>query len=159
MRLVGSIRFEPPSWFVRSSSSSISPLYPRQDGREAVFVVLWTLIAHLSLLRILYHSRHIPQTLLQRLRELHRAGPTIAVKGRDWEDEAVFPHVVSAPVTIWHHRPVPDDHVVLRGHLQNRSSLHLRYHVINVVARECICLSLFYLFKSRFKHFLMLLWS
>lgn len=105
----------------------LSHLYipAEMDGRLCSRL-LWMLIAHLSLLRILYHSRHIPQTLLQRFRELHRAGSAIAVKGWDWEDEAVFPHVVGASVTIWHHRSVPDDHVVLRSHLQVWSYLHLR---------------------------------
>lgn len=83
------------------------------------------LVEHLSLLGILYHSRHISQTLFQRLRELHRASPAVAVEGRDREDEAVFPHVVGASVTVWHHRPVSDDHVVFRGHLQDRSYFHI----------------------------------
>jgi len=73
--------------------------------------------AHLSLLRILYHSRHVSQTLFQRLRELHRVGPAVAVEGRDREDEAVLSYVVGASVTVRHHRPVSDDHIDLRGYL------------------------------------------
>lgn len=80
--------------------------------------------ARLSLLRIFYHSRHVPQTLLKRLCELHRAGPAVAVEGRDREDKTVLPHVVGAPVAVRHHRPVSDDHVHLCRHLRDKSYLY-----------------------------------
>lgn len=87
--------------------------------------------ARLSLLRILYHSRHVPQTLFQGLRELHRAGPAVAVEGRDREDKAVLLHIVGAPVAVRHHRPVSGDHVVLRGHLWDKACLHFKRHAVS----------------------------
>ncbi|KAL0100390.1 hypothetical protein PUN28_019624 [Cardiocondyla obscurior] len=65
--------------------------------------------------------------LLQRLRELHRTGPAVAMERRDGKDEAVLSHVVSAPVAVRYHRPISGDHVVLRRHLRDNSHLYFKH--------------------------------
>lgn len=115
--------------------------HPRRDRREAAlrFALHCEAIVRLSLLRILYHSCHVPQTLLQRLRELHRTGPAFAVKRRNREDEAVLPNVVGTPVAVWYHRPVSGDHVILRGHLRDKSYLHFKRHAVSDTAKMYSC--------------------
>lgn len=123
--------FEPPS-SCDSRDLAISSLHLRRDRRKAVlrFAALHynAIIARLSLLRIIYHGHHVPQALLQRLREVHRVGAAVAVKSGNREHETVAPHVVRASVAIRHHRPVSGDHVVLCGHLQDQSHLYLKLY-------------------------------